>query len=267
MVKIAYQLYSARDAAEKDLGKVLREIAALGYEGVEFAGFHGRSADEVAALLDESGLEAVSSHVPFEDILKDPFGVIAYHLAIGCAHIAVPYLTEEWRPGSPGFAPFIAEIHRFARLCREAGIPLLYHNHDFEFVRLSGLYALDFLFRSVPASLLQTEIDTCWVRYSGLDPAGYIEKYAGRCPVVHVKDYACDGPTGPCAERPESFAFRPVGGGVLDVPAVVRTAVAAGAKWLVAEQDEPFITPMADAKASLAALRAALSRPATAPGP
>jgi sugar phosphate isomerase/epimerase len=72
MVKIAYQLYSARDAAEKDLGKVLREIAALGYEGVEFAGFHGRSADEVAALLDESGLEAVSSHVPFEDILKDP---------------------------------------------------------------------------------------------------------------------------------------------------------------------------------------------------
>ncbi len=258
MAKIAYQLYSAREEAEKDLGSVLRQLAALGYDGVEFAGFYGHSAQDVRALLDETGLEAVSSHVPFQAIEEDMFSVIATHLAVGCKWIAVPYLLDAERPGNPGFARVIAVIHRFARLCREADITLLYHNHDFEFATVSGAYALDFLYEAVPANLLETEIDTCWVKYSGLDPADYVKKYAGRCPIVHMKDYACDEPTAPCQPLPASFRFRPVGMGIQNVPAIVRAAVSSGAKWLVVEQDQPRVNPMEDAKASLAAIRAAL---------
>lgn len=256
MVKIAYQVYSARDEAAQDLGKVLRQLKALGYEGVEFAGFYGKSAQEVKGLLNETGLVAVSSHVPFREIEQDMFGVIAYHLAIGCKWIAVPYLLDEDRPGQPGFARVIRVIHFFARLCREAGIELLYHNHDFEFAPLSGCYALDFLYDAVPERLLGTEIDTCWARYSGLDPAEYIKKYAGRCPIVHMKDYVCDEPTAPCRPRPASFAFRPVGKGVQDVEKIARAAAESGAKWLVVEQDMPFASPMEDAKTSLETLRA-----------
>ncbi len=256
MVKIAYQLYSARDEAAQDLGKVLRELASLGYDGVEFAGFYGKSAQEVRSLLDEYKLEAVSSHVPFQQIEEDMFGVIAYHLTVGCKWIAVPYLLDAERPGQPGFARVIAVIHRFARLCREAGITLLYHNHDFEFEKVSGAYALDFLYEAVPENLLKTEIDTCWVRFSGLDPAAYVEKYAGRCPVVHMKDYACDEPTAPCQPRPASFAFRPLGKGVQDIEKVARAAAKSGAQWLVVEQDFPFVSPLEDAKTSIGALRA-----------
>ena len=258
MVRIAYQVYSAREEAEADLGKVLRALSALGYAGVEFAGFYGHPAPQVRALLDETGLEAVSSHVPFQEIEKDMFGVIAYHLAIGCRRIAVPYLLDDDRPGNPGFSRVIREIHRFARLCREAGITLLYHNHDFEFAPVSGAYALDFLYGAVPACLLETEIDTCWVRYAGLDPAAYVRQYAGRCPVVHMKDYVCGEPTAPCQPRPASFQFRPVGGGCQDVGAIVRAAVESGASWLVVEQDMPYVSPMEDAKASLEALKAVL---------
>lgn len=258
MIKIAYQVYSAREEAEKDLGQVLRALAALGYDGVEFAGFYGKSAREVRALLDETGLSPVSSHVAFHDIERDMFGVIAYHLEVGCKWIAVPYLPDEERPGSPAFARVIRGIHRFARLCREAGITLLYHNHDFEFVKVSGAFALDFLYEAVPQNLLETEIDTCWVRYAGLDPAEYVKKYAGRCPVVHMKDYVCDEPTAPGLPRPASFQFRPVGKGVQDVAGIARAAVASGAKWLVVEQDMPFETPIQDAKVSVDSLRAAL---------
>ncbi len=256
MVKIAYQLFSARDEAALDLEKVLSELSALGYDGVEFAGFYGKSAQEVRALLDRYKLEAVSSHVAFQEIEENMFSVIAYHLAVGCKWIAVPYLLEAERPGQPGFARVIAVIHRFARLCREAGITLLYHNHDFEFVKVSGAYALDFLYEAVPASLLETEIDTCWVRYSGLDPAAYIERYAGRCPIVHMKDYVSDEATGPCVPRPASFAFRPVGTGLQDVGKIVRAAVQSGAQWLVVEQDMPLNTPLEDAKVSIGNLRA-----------
>lgn len=259
MVRIGYQLYSARDEAALDLKKVLEEISGLGYEGVEFAGFYGKSAQEVRALLDEFKLEALSSHVALQLIEEDMFGVIAYHLAIDCKRISVPYLLDDDRPGQPGFARVLQVIHRFARLCREAGITLLYHNHDFEFVKLSGSYALDFLYEAVPENLLKTEIDTCWVRYSGLDPAQYIGKYAGRSPVVHMKDYVCDEPTAPCQPRPESFQFRPVGAGCQDVASLVCASVAVGAEWLVVEQDFPFVSPLEDAMTSITSLRAALN--------
>lgn len=254
MAKIAYQLYSARWEAEKDFPALIRDVAALGYEGVEFAGFFGKSAEQIAALLSENALEAVSSHVPFQAIEKDMFGVIGYHLAIGCRWIAVPFLEEAERPGRPGFARVIRVLHRFARLCREAGIGLLYHNHEFEFDRLSGMYALDFLYEAVPAELLAAEIDTCWVHYSGIDPAAYIEKYAGRCPVVHLKDYVC--PDRALSPRPASFEFRPLGRGCQDVAAICRAAVLSGAQWLVVEQDAPMTSPLADARISLETLRA-----------
>ena len=142
-VKIGYQLYSAREECAKDLGAVLAQLKKLGYEGVEFAGFYGHTAEEIAALLKEHGLAAFSDHVPLRAIREDMFGVIADHIKIGCKHIVIPYLEDADRPGQPGFADVLRVIAKFGALCREAGITLLYHNHDFEFEKLSGMYALD----------------------------------------------------------------------------------------------------------------------------
>ncbi len=243
---IAYQVYSARVEAQADLNGVLAKIRALGYDGVEFAGFYGHTAQEVKAMLIKHDLIAISSHVPIDMILEDMFGVISYHKAIGCAYIAIPFLDESSRPGAKGFAAMLKTIYQFGRLCREAGIQLLYHNHDFEFETLSGQYGLDFLYEAVPAGILQTEIDTCWVKYAGLDPAEYVRKYAGRCPVVHLKDYVGrrDGKTpygligtNKAADADVAFTFKPVGMGCQDMPSIVNAAIESGAKWLVVEQD------------------------------
>ena len=186
---IGYQIYSAREDAEKDLFGTLKKIAEMGYDGVEFAGFYHYTVDEIKKALEESGLAAISAHVPLAEIEKDMFKTISDYKAIGCKYIAVPYTDDECRPGGPRFAETIRNIYKFGRLCREAGIQLLYHNHDFEFVRLSGMYALDFLYAATDPEVLQTEIDTCWVNYSGEDPAAYVRKYAGRAPIVHLKDF------------------------------------------------------------------------------
>ena len=128
---IGYQVYSAREEAEKDLLGVLRQLKEMGYDGVEFAGFYGHSADEVKAMLDETGLIPISSHRAIPDTVEEMMEVVAYHKRIGCKFIAVPYLDEAHRPGAEGFAGMIAKIYQFSRLCKEAGIQLLYHNHDF----------------------------------------------------------------------------------------------------------------------------------------
>lgn len=263
---VAYQIYSAREEAQKDLDAVLKSLKEMGYDGVEFAGFYGLSAQETKALLEKHGLKAISSHVPMQAIVQDMFGVIAYHQAIGCEYIAVPYLDEKTRPGAPGFASTLKDIYRFAGLVREAGMTLLYHNHDFEFVELSGQYALDFLYDAVPCDLLKTEIDVCWVKYAGVDPAEYIRKYTGRAPVVHLKDYVGKkGDQSPYAligldenekKQVSTFEFKPVGHGCQDIRAVVEAGIEAGAQWFVVEQDMAVgQTPLEAAKMSIETLK------------
>ena len=101
---IGYQIYSAREDAEKDLFGTLKKIAEMGYDGVEFAGFYHYTVDEIKKALEESGLVAISAHVPLAEIEKDMFKTISDYKAIGCKYIAVPYTDDECRPGGPRFA-------------------------------------------------------------------------------------------------------------------------------------------------------------------
>ena len=258
---VGYQMYSAREDAQKDLKKICGELKAMGYDGVEFAGFYGHSAEEIKAILSETGLRAVSDHVSAADMERDLFGVIAFHQAIGCRYIGIPSLGRDERPGEPGFPRMLRKLNRWGRVCKEAGIQLLYHNHDFEFVNVSGVYGLDFLFEAVDPDLVQTEIDVCWVKYAGVDPAEYLRKYTGRAPVVHMKDYvgqkgsgtpyALIGQTAQ-ADQGVPFEYRSLGHGCQDMKAVTEAAVDAGAEWLIVEQDDWYSrSPMELAKESI----------------
>lgn len=269
---IGYQLYSAREDCAKDLMSVLKQLKALGYDGVEFAGFYGHTADEIKVMLEEVGLEAISDHVPYALIEEDMFKVISDHVKIGCKYIAVPYLDDEHRPGQPAFAGVLNTIAKFGKLCREAGIQLLYHNHDFEFSnKLSGMYALDFMYAAIDKELLQTELDCCWVNYSGENPADYIRKYHGRTPIIHMKDFVgsrggaqpyalikADGSDDKTNAENTAFEFRPVGYGCQDVPAIIAAGLESGASYFVVEQDQWYDrTPMEAAAMSIGSLRKA----------
>ena len=248
---VAVQLYSVRDEMEQDVYGTLRKMKDFGYDGVEFAGLFGEDPEKLKAFCAQLGLVPISAHVPYDDMLADPAGVLGDYAALGCKYVAVPYLTEEHRPGTDGFAATVAGIRKIAEAAKALGIQLLYHNHDFEFVKIGDDYALDVLYASIPADLLQTEFDTCWVKVAGEDPAAYLKKYAGRSPVVHLKDFEKHGSaggqlyqligiedTGAQADA-GSFTFKPVGSGMQDFPAILEASLAAGAEWVVVEQDEP----------------------------
>lgn len=250
---LALQLYTVRDNMEKDFSGTLKKVREMGYDGVEFAGLFGKSGEEVGSLCKEFDLIPVSAHVPFAEMTADPEKTMETYEKIGCRYIAVPYLTEDLRPGTEGFPKFLDAVKSLGAAAKGRGMTLLYHNHDFEFVRVNGEYGLDLLYRRVPAGLLQTQLDTCWVNVAGENPVEYIKKYAGRAPVVHLKDFVMKGrkkpehlydligmaPEESGGTGEESFGFRPLGSGVQDIPAIVKAAVDAGTEWLVVEQDQP----------------------------
>ena len=266
---VAVQLYSVRGDVEKDMRAALLKVKEMGYDGVEFAGLFNNAPADINAMCKEIGLVPISAHVPLADMLADVDKVIADYKAIGCEYIVVPYVTEERRPGGDKFFQMVDEIRAIGEKCKAAGLTLLYHNHDFEFKKLeSGEYGLDYLYANVPADLLQTELDQCWVKYSGLDPVEYLKKYTGRAPVVHLKDFHIEGKQegDPYAliglnenetKKSSAFEFRPLGNGVQDIPSIIAAAKEAGSKWLVVEQDQPSMdkTPIECAATSMEYLK------------
>ncbi|HJA93097.1 MAG TPA: sugar phosphate isomerase/epimerase [Candidatus Eisenbergiella merdipullorum] len=268
--KIGLQLYSVRDDMQSDFAGTLKKVKEMGYTAVEFAGLYGHSPQEVKEMCAEAGLIPLSAHVPFVEMMADPEGVVKCYKQIGCQYIVIPYLTEEYRPGAEKFD----EVIRGARVIGEAaakeGMVLQYHNHDFEFTKINGEYALDVLYKEVDPKFLQTQIDTCWVNVAGEDPAAYVRKYAGRIPTVHLKDfagaksenmYALIGIDEDKKKDTGAFEFRPLGKGLQNIPEIVAASIESGAKWFIVEQDQPSmgLSPLECARVSVDYLKKVLA--------
>ena len=252
---VMLQVYSVGGKAQQDFAGTMKKIREIGYEYVELAGLYGHSVEEVKKALDDAGLKAISAHVGLDEIYVDIITVLDNYREIGCKYVAVPYLCEGSRPGDPAFDRVMKKMMLIGSACADRGMTLLYHNHDFEFVTMpDGSFGLDYLYSHVPADRLQTELDVCWVNVGGENPAEYIKKYTGRAPVVHLKDFE-----GSKSEHmyeligiksddkketvKNTFKFRPVGYGKQDFPSILEAAVAAGASYVVVEQDNWYDTP------------------------
>lgn len=263
---IAIQLYSLRDDMAADFYGTLKKVKALGYDGVEFAGLYGKSAAEIKEMCSEIGLVPISAHVPFVDMMNDP-DLLKTYAEIGCKYVVIPYLTEEYRPGQDKFNEVIEGAKILGEKANSLGMKLCYHNHDFEFVKIDGEYALDILYKEVPSTLLNPQIDTCWVNVGGENPADYIRKYNGRIEIVHLKDFAGQKGENMYAligidddkkkETSGGFEFRPVGHGLQDFGAILDASKEVGAKWVVVEQDNPSMgkTPLECAEMSIKYLK------------
>lgn len=247
---VAVQVYSVREDAEKDFKGTVQKIKDMGYDAVELAGLYSYTPEEIRAMLDEVGIPAISAHVPFKELMADLEGTVAKYATVGVKYIAIPYLEEEDRPGTAKFEENVVKFAEICRACKAQGITTLYHNHDFEFIKMpDGRYALDYIYDTIPADLLQTEIDTCWVNVAGENPADYIRKYTGRSPVVHLKDFYKEGVAANMYEligtevkeeedKGGFFEFRPVGSGMQDFPSILQASLDAGSHWVVVEQDQ-----------------------------
>jgi sugar phosphate isomerase/epimerase len=85
----------------------------------------------------------------------------------------------------------------------------------------------DYLMEHTDKNLVTCEMDIYWVAKGGGDPQSVLKKYAGRIPVLHVKDMA-PGPE-------KDFACP--GSGIIDFPAIFREADTQGIEHYFVERD------------------------------
>ncbi|WP_100404916.1 sugar phosphate isomerase/epimerase family protein [Bacillus solitudinis] len=225
---LGIQLYTLRHETEKDFVGTLKKVKDIGYEGVEFAGFGNLQADEMKQVLDDLGLKGISSHVQLDQLKDNLEDVIAYHKTVGIDTIVCPFIPEDYWAAKESYLKLAELFNKVGETCQKSGMQFCYHHHAFEFDTFDGEYALDILLNHTKPDLVQLECDIYWVEYAGLVPTDYMKKYSGRCPLVHLKDMKLE---------PEK-TFAEVGTGVIDINAVIQTAVEIGTKWLIVEQDQ-----------------------------
>ncbi len=262
--KVGIQLYSIRDDMEKDMDAALGAVKEMGYDYVEFAGYFGKSAEEVKAILDKYDLTAISVHQGIDLFEKEGKAAVDYLNAIGVKYCALPsFPLEEF---TNNWTNSMQRIKAVSKLLSDGGIQLMYHNHSFEFQKTDGEFILDKLYNEIPNDMLKPQLDTCWVHYAGENPTEYVKKYNGKIEVLHLKDFVCEklgyGPVYSLTDengnkiraidkKDNGFKLMPLGSGVQNFREILEAAESAGVEYLIVEQDfSEDRPPMEDAKMS-----------------
>ncbi|MDD9269547.1 sugar phosphate isomerase/epimerase family protein [Paenibacillus sp. GCM10023248] len=225
---LGLQMYTLRDETAKDFKGVLRKVAAMGYEGVEFAGYFNVPAEEMKGLLDELNLKPIGSHVRYHLLQDNLENELAYLKTIGGQYIICPSIAPEDRKDWQRHFEFFKSV---AEQARKQGLQFAYHNHAFEFENKIGeQFVFDALYDTLPPSEAKVEMDLGWVQFIGQDPLAYIAKYSGRLPLLHLKDFrhAPDG----------TIDTLELGRGIIRLPDVIEAASEADVDWLIVEQDK-----------------------------
>jgi len=210
---------------QKDFRGTLRLVARMGYKGVEIGGdTGGMTPAELRQFLNSLGLEAISWHSAYDQITSSTQSVIDFGHELGAKFVVCPVASGK-RAGD--YYAVAKALEKAGERLKQEGIRLCYHNHAHEFQEFSGHRAIDIILANSKRDLLAWELDTFWVQAGGCKPQDYIRKYAGRVPLMHVKDMT-PGP------KP---TFAEVGAGILPWEEIFSAADEAGVEHYIVEQD------------------------------
>lgn len=262
MAKIGVQAMMLKDSfAQIGAFETLRKVSGLGYNAVEISQIpmDAKNVAELEQAQAELGMDVASLSVMMEkpvgrpgESLKDDFEKIiddAKRLDTKLLRIGMmPYGAMR---NLESVVEFAKETNGYAERLQDEGIQLYYHNHHIEFAKFDGKYLLDIINENSPAMGL--EIDVHWVARGGLDPVRTLDKYAGHTAMVHLKDYRIGmmpeeafglldsgDMEGFMSAFRDIVQFAEVGEGNLDFPSIIEHSLAAGAKYLLVEQDQLY---------------------------
>ena len=255
------QLWTVKEDMLKDPKGVLKSLAGYGYKQIEsFQGergiFWGMSAKEMKTLMDDLGMNLVSTHCNPDYTMKKEtekeFGKLVDDAAsIGMKYLINPFLgslktADEWKKAAEG-------LNRQGEMAAKAGLRVAYHNHNFEFKKYAdGTMPEVILLDETDPKLVDFEMDMFWVVKAGENPEGWLEKYSNRFKLCHIKDLYKDEKVAEIRKnKAEAMVLDDVsascdlGLGKINFPKILNTAKANGVEYFIVEQERfDNTTPM-----------------------
>jgi sugar phosphate isomerase/epimerase len=257
--KIGLQLYTIRDAMDKDVPGSLKKVSEIGYKYIELAGyadgkFYKYEPVEFRKMVNDLGMEILSSHTQVEGAgvtLDNAKKMAEDHAKLGVKYCLQPWIVEEMRTTIASYQRMAANWNQIGEIMKGFGMQFGYHNHNFEFDTVEGkIPYFDVMLAELDKNLVTMELDLFWTTKAGQDPVEIFKKYPGRFQLFHMKDmYTKEAPFFTTVGVKD---FAPVGEGVIDFKRILAEKKTAGMKYMVVEQDQSRAgTPFEDIKTSL----------------
>ncbi|MBS1703878.1 MAG: sugar phosphate isomerase/epimerase [Armatimonadetes bacterium] len=243
---ISLQLYSLRDDAPKDFIGLIRQVAGIGYDAVEFAGYHGHSAAELRAALEDNGLRCSGTHTAIDLLNDDQYdSTLRAHETLGTKNIIIPWLPLELHSTAEATLATAQRLTKLTQKVEKDGFFLGFHAHDADMKPLDdGRSTWYILGENTPDSFL-LQFDTANAMHGGSDPVQPLLDFPGRGKTVHFKEYPFDGSS--------------IGEGKIPFAEVIKALPTAGAEWIVVEQEQyGGRTPIESCRVSFENLKAML---------
>jgi sugar phosphate isomerase/epimerase len=252
---IGLQLYSVREMLAKDYEGTLKQLASLGYQEVEAAGYFDHSPEQVKSAMSAAGLRCVSAHYPYSSLSKDFDKIVAFNKEIGVKYIicAFPGIKDPSRLKDMSYPTMIRsftledyrwnadQFNKFGEKLKATGMKFGYHNHTMEFGKQDGVVPLDEMIRLTDPELVTFELDCGWVIVGGANPVDYLHRYPSRISMLHVKDFKHTDTPASVVEPPPAAEL---GKGTLDYRPVFEAAKKASIKHYFIEQEAYDIPPL-----------------------
>jgi sugar phosphate isomerase/epimerase len=227
-IPVGLQLFSLRKQCEQDLAGTLAYVRQIGFDGVELAGFYGRTAEQWRELLDQNSLTCCGSHTPLPRLIGDHLTTtIEYNRTLRNHRLIIPGLPQEYQRSAVAWKSAADRLNEIAEKLQPMGMQVGYHNHAVEFRNIDGVQPWTILFEHTrPQVILQ--LDTGNARIGGADPTALVHEYPRREVTIHVKDYLPD------------HADPVIGSSDFDWKSFLRTCASEGAtEWYIIEHDSP----------------------------
>jgi sugar phosphate isomerase/epimerase len=234
---VGLQLYSLRDIIGKDVTGIIGKVAAIGYKEVETYGyslkdgFWGLDAKAFSSLLKQNGLTAPSGHYDMGAFFNGKTDELKSYIEAakitGGEYVIIPWLDAAVRKTADDYKKIVDKLNLAGTMCKEAGLKLAYHNHDFEFKKFGDTNGFEMMLNGTDKKLVDFELDLYWAVRSKADPIALFKKYPDRFKLWHVKDIDKGNP----AVNTE------VGQGAVDFKAIFAEQKLAGVKHYFVEHE------------------------------
>jgi len=244
-MRTAAQLYTVREYTDtpEEIAETLKKVRDMGYKAVQVSGFGPIEPESLKELTADLGLEICATHVSYDRLKNDLDSLVKEHKMWDCKYVGIGAMPGKFQGSKEGFVKFAREASEIGKELQKQDLQLIYHNHNFEFVKFDGSTGLEILFRESDPEALDFELDTYWVQAGGGDPIHWINKAAGRMKVVHFKDMGMD--------LEEGQIMTEIGEGNLNWSGIIEACEQTGVKWCAVEQDVCRRSPFESLKISL----------------
>ena len=229
---VAFQLYSARNFPP--ISAQLPILKDLGYDAVEpWPEAYLNNTTAFRNLLEDAELSCFGIHAPLHGLNEDLNRYVEVAESLGATFLIAPFVPAEERGASPEFWVGIGRtLRRVAERAKSFGISVLWHNHDFEYLRLAdGTLPIDRIFEGADNEV-GLEIDCGWVVRAGMDLSAEFVRHGERIRAIHFKDVRPVGIT-----REDGWAA--VGDGIIEWDKLAPLVRKSNAEHIVVEHDNP----------------------------